>query len=75
MEAAPGAQRPGHLGLGTLERAAASPSAPAKDFAMDEDLLVINDAVSIPLVELNFRFSRSSGPGGQHVQKSSTRVE
>lgn len=42
---------------------------------MDEDLLVINDAVSIPLVELNFRFSRSSGPGGQHVQKSSTRVE
>ena len=25
--------------------------------------------------ELTFRFSRSSGPGGQHAQKSSTRVE
>jgi ribosome-associated protein len=25
--------------------------------------------------EVRFRFSRSSGPGGQHAQKSSTRVE
>jgi ribosome-associated protein len=25
--------------------------------------------------EVSFRFSRSSGPGGQHAQKSSTRVE
>ena len=25
--------------------------------------------------ELRFRYSRSSGPGGQHAQKSSTRVE
>ena len=25
--------------------------------------------------EVAFRFSRSSGPGGQHAQKSSTRVE
>jgi ribosome-associated protein len=25
--------------------------------------------------ELQFRFSRSNGPGGQHAQKSSTRVE
>jgi ribosome-associated protein len=42
---------------------------------MDEGLLQINDEVSIPEAELSFRFSRSSGPGGQHVQKSSTRVE
>jgi len=42
---------------------------------VDEDLLIINDQVSIPPAELSFRFSRSSGPGGQHVQKSSTRVE
>ena len=42
---------------------------------MDDDLLVINDHLSIPPAELSFRFSRSSGPGGQHVQKSSTRVE
>ncbi len=40
-----------------------------------DDVLQINDKVSIPLAELSFRFSRSSGPGGQHVQKSSTRVE
>jgi len=25
--------------------------------------------------EIQFRYSRSSGPGGQHAQKSSTRVE
>jgi len=42
---------------------------------MDDDALWINDELSIPLDELRFRFSRSSGPGGQHVQKSSTRVE
>lgn len=35
----------------------------------------INDQVVIPLSELDFRFSRSSGPGGQHVQRSDTRVE
>lgn len=42
---------------------------------MDGETLPINDRVQIPLSELSFRFSRSSGPGGQHVQKSSTRVE
>ena len=42
---------------------------------MDENKLKINNQVSIPLTELDFHFSRSSGPGGQHVQKSSTRVE
>lgn len=42
---------------------------------MDEDSLQINNRVIIPLAELSFRFSRSSGPGGQHAQKSSTRVE
>ena len=42
---------------------------------MDEGILQINDEVSIPEAELSFRFSRSSGPGGQHAQKSSTRVE
>ena len=42
---------------------------------MDEDTLQINSELSIPLAELSFRYSRSSGPGGQHAQKSSTRVE
>jgi len=31
--------------------------------------------ISIPLAELSFRASRSGGPGGQHVNTSSTRVE
>jgi len=38
-------------------------------------MIDISEAVSIPLSELSFRFSRSSGPGGQHVNKSETRVE
>lgn len=29
----------------------------------------------LPLAELDFRFSRSSGPGGQHANTSETRVE
>ncbi len=32
-------------------------------------------SVSLPRSEIDFRFSRSSGPGGQHAQKSDTRVE
>jgi len=43
--------------------------------AVDNDYLYVSDQLSIPIVELGFRFSRSSGPGGQHVQKTSTRVE
>jgi len=31
--------------------------------------------LAIPLSELGFRASRSGGPGGQHVNTSSTRVE
>ena len=31
--------------------------------------------LSIPLAEVELRTSRSSGPGGQHAQKSETRVE
>ncbi len=32
-------------------------------------------SVLLPLSEIELRVSRSSGPGGQHAQKSSTRVE
>lgn len=32
-------------------------------------------SVSIPRSEIELRFSRSSGPGGQHAQTSETRVE
>ena len=31
--------------------------------------------IELPLGEIELRFSRSSGPGGQHVQKTETRVE
>lgn len=40
-----------------------------------ESALQITDKVSIPLSELSFRFSRSSGPGGQHASRTETRVE
>lgn len=35
----------------------------------------VTPAVAIPLAELSFRASRSGGPGGQHVNTSSTRIE
>lgn len=31
--------------------------------------------ISIPLADLTWRFTRSGGPGGQHVNTTSTRVE
>ena len=42
---------------------------------MTEDTLIINEQVAIPLSELNFRFARGGGPGGQHVQRTETKVE
>jgi ribosome-associated protein len=63
VETSPATKRSGNLGLaGWL-------------FPMDDDILQINDKLAICPDELSFRFSRSSGPGGQHAQKSSTRVE
>ncbi|MCA9933087.1 MAG: aminoacyl-tRNA hydrolase [Anaerolineales bacterium] len=37
-------------------------------------MLVINEQVRILWNELEFRFSTSSGPGGQHANRSATRV-
>jgi len=42
---------------------------------VDDSLLQITPALAIPRAELQFRTSRSSGPGGQHVNKTETRVE
>jgi ribosome-associated protein len=39
------------------------------------DLIEIGTGVFVPRSELTFRASRSGGPGGQHVNTSSTRVE
>ncbi len=46
------------------------PSPPAS-----ENLLVVSDSLSIPRSELDVRVSRASGAGGQHVNKTSSRVE
>jgi len=40
---------------------------------MDETI-VINQHLTILAAELEFRFSTSSGPGGQHANRSATRV-
>lgn len=40
-----------------------------------QNLLVVNESLSIPRNELDVRVSRSSGAGGQHVNKTSSRVE
>jgi ribosome-associated protein len=37
--------------------------------------LDVSPALRLPLAELEYRASRSGGPGGQHVNTSSTRVE
>jgi ribosome-associated protein len=41
----------------------------------DMGFLDISPDLRVPLAELEFRASRSGGPGGQHVNTSSTRVE
>ncbi len=41
----------------------------------DDSALYVNTRVSIPRVELVVRATRASGPGGQHVNKTSSRVE
>jgi ribosome-associated protein len=43
--------------------------------AMNGESIPVTRSVSIPRFEIELRFSRSSGPGGQHAQKSDTRVE
>jgi len=41
----------------------------------DDGVLAVNDSVRVPRAELTYRATRSGGPGGQHVNTSSTRVE
>jgi ribosome-associated protein len=43
--------------------------------APELDELKVNRTLSIPRSELEVRASRSGGPGGQHVNTSSTRIE
>ena len=43
--------------------------------ATDDTVVPVNEVLSIPRAELDFRATRSGGPGGQHVNTSSTRIE
>lgn len=42
---------------------------------MERQSIRVTRSVELPLDEIELRVSRSSGPGGQHAQKTSTRVE
>jgi ribosome-associated protein len=43
--------------------------------AMQADSIRVSRSVVLPLSEVELRFSRSSGPGGQHANTAETRVE
>jgi ribosome-associated protein len=43
--------------------------------AMPSESIRVTRTVELPVSEVTFRTSRSSGPGGQHAQKNETRVE
>lgn len=47
------------------------PSAPSDP----PGLLFVRPGLSLPRHELTFRATRSGGPGGQHVNKTATRIE
>ena len=42
---------------------------------MSDDGIVVSPTLTIPASELTFRATRAGGPGGQHVNTSSTRIE
>ena len=42
---------------------------------MPDGYLEITPALLLPLTELDYRATRAGGPGGQHVNTSSTRIE
>ncbi len=41
----------------------------------DAGVLRVTPSLTLPLTELQFRFTPSGGPGGQHANKVNTRVE
>ena len=42
---------------------------------MERESIRVTRSVAIPLAEIELRFSRSSGPGGQNAQRTESRVE
>src|SRR5436190_1695669 len=51
-----------------------TPSTSSRIAAMNGDSIRVTRSVVLPLAEVELQVSRSSGPGGQHAQKSETRV-
>ena len=45
------------------------------DGVSEASVIAVTEDLWVPRAELDFRASRSGGPGGQHVNTSSTRVE
>jgi ribosome-associated protein len=43
--------------------------------AGDDNSLVVNSRIRIPLSEFQFTYTRSSGPGGQNVNKLNTKAQ
>lgn len=50
-------------------------SAPLPPLPPEDGGIVVNERLTIPRHEVDFRASRAGGPGGQHVNTSSTRIE
>ena len=44
-------------------------------FEEGDDVLIVSPALAIPRAELDAKATRAGGPGGQHVNTSSTRIE
>ncbi len=38
-------------------------------------MLRVNERIAIPMAEIELRFARSGGPGGQHVNKTESQVQ
>jgi len=50
-------------------------SEPLRPEELPNDSIVVTPDVTIPRAELDVRATRAGGPGGQHVNTSSTRIE
>jgi ribosome-associated protein len=59
----------------TLPETWKTPSMSSRIAAMAGESIRVTRSVSVPRSEIELRFSRSSGPGGQHAQKTESRAE